>query len=320
MGTNKRAYGADEPVDPPRDNASEASPNRRGPIAGSKRVSLSPGSAGRDTTSVMNDTCAIPHPSTTSPGLQDSGGDPSVSTPEKTDGLETGDSSPAVNLTGIFGGASMPITTNDLGRLPLHHGVKFRTDFDFQAIANGWNGTGSGRAPTNLDGVDPNPGPGQGEGVNSRGSLYPPQEQHPEDLFPWIPYTTTDSIPTMATTRSNVAPAYVAAGPSQTKPAADQLDSTISSLFGDVPSTSSTALGLTAGLSLEPASSATENHMDMFGTLFPLTHTPVETRASTTVQTTQPSLDGHGERGYESLPVDPQAYLHGWSNVPQAFE
>lgn len=333
---------SDEPADPPLpDNTLEASPNNRGPIAASKRASLSIGSG---FTSVTNNT-GIPPPATTIvPGPQDTRGDlsilstaGSVSTPEKDGGLEIS-GSPSTSLTGIFGSSAIPITTNDLGRLPLHYGVKFPMDFDFPAIASGWNASGSGRASTSLGGANQNSGSGQVDGVNSGGTqsrrnygIFPPQEQHPEDLFPWIPYTTTvgareiavDSVPILATaeatTRPNAAPTYVPAYCSQTKPTADQLDSTISSLFGNVPSTSSTVLGMLTDSLPGPVSNTTENRTNLFEALFPPPHTLVDTYLPPTARGTQQPHDGH-EQGYESLPVDAQAYLHGWSNAPQAFE
>jgi len=338
---NKRVYGSDEPADSPSpDDTSKVSQNRRGPIAGSKRVSSSLHSSRGGVIPLVNDT-NVSSPTSTTSGTQDTQRDlgilpvtGSASTPERTDGLGTSDSSPGT-LTKIFDGDTIPITTNDLGRLPLHHGVKFPTNFDFEAIANGWNT--SGQASTTL-GMRPNLGLSQGAGVNSRGTqagvipgLHLPQEQHPEDLFPWMSYnmagageTTTGTVPDLATiattTRQNVGSTYVTTDPDQAQQAADQLDSAILSLFGDVPSTSSTALGQTEGLLSEPASNTAEDDANLFGALFPSLDPPVGTNPSTTVQEIQQPHSGHQEQVYESLPVDPQGYLHGWSSAPQAFE
>lgn len=340
---NKRVYGSDEPVDSPSpDNALEVSPSARGPIAGSKRAS---GSVGRGATPLMNNTDAPPPTLTTTSGPNDAREDLNTlsvagpaSTPEKAGGLETGSPSPTTSLRRVFGGNTIPITTNDLGRLPLHYGAKFPVDFDFQAIASGWDASGSGRASISLGGVDLSPGSGQTEGVNSRGTqsggihgLYPPQEPHPEDLFPWIPYTTigvgeavTDSAPNLATaaatTRSNTAPMYVGADPSQSNPNTDQLNSTILLLFGDVPLPSSTALGVMTDSLPGPASNVTQNHTDPFDALFPPTHSQAGAHLPPPMQTTQQPRDRYDEQGYGNLPVDAQAYLHGWSNAPQAFE
>jgi len=313
--SNKRVYVPDEPADPPPpDNTQEALPNSRGTNNEPLRPTL-----------------------TTIPGPQDSRGElrilpaaGSVPAPEKASGLEIG-SSPPTTLMGIFGSSAIPITTNDLGRLPLHYGVKFPMDFDFPAIANGWNASGSGRAPTSLGGANPIYGSAQVDGVNSRGaesrgvySLYPPQEQQPEDLFPWIPYATTigaggttvGSVPTLTTaeaaTRPDAASGYVPANPSQTKPIVDQLDSTISSFFGDLPSTSSTAPGLLAGSSPGPVSNMAGSHTALSITLFPPSRPPADTYIPPTMRGTQQPHNG-------SLPVDAQAYLYGWSNAPQAF-
>jgi len=307
---NKRTHGSDEPAEsPPPDNTSKASSNGRGPIASSKWLSSSRGSSPRDVTSVLNDT------TTSSP------------IPEKTDGLEASNSSSPGTLTRIFDGDAMPITTNDLGRLPLHHGVEFPTNFYFGQVTNGWNATGS----------EPSLWSSQG-GPNTRGTqtgvipgLHPPQEQHLEDLFPWMLCTTamggkeipTDSVSTLATvataTKPNVASTHVAANPDQTRQTVDRLDSTISSLFGGVPS-SFTAFGQTADLLPGPTSNTTEDHTDLFGALFPPFDPQVGSHPPTTVQNTQQPYQGPTERGYGSLPIDAQAYLHGWSNVPQAFE
>ncbi|KAF9649885.1 hypothetical protein BDM02DRAFT_1732786 [Thelephora ganbajun] len=343
--TNKRVYGFDEPTDfPPPDNMPKASQNGRGPIAGSRRVSLSLNSTGRGASSVVNSANVLSPTLTTTPGTQYIRGDLSVlsmagstPTPEKTDGLETSSySSPT--LTRVFDGNAIPITTNDLGRLPLHHGVKFPTNFNFGEIANGWNTSGSGRASTTLGDVQQSYG--LGRGVDSMDTqtraipgLHLPQEQHPEDLFPWMPYTmtigagetTTDSIPTLTTVANtiepNVASTYVSADPNQTQQATDRLDSTISSLFGDVPSTSSTALGQTMGLLPGPTSDSAEVNADLFGALFPPSDPPVGMDEPPTVQTTQQPHDEQEERGFGNLPpVNAQAYLRGWSNAPQAFE
>ena len=337
---NKRVFGSVEPVEfPPPDKMSNMSPIGRGPIAGSKRVSSSLGSARRG----VNGTNASSSIFTTTAGIQGDlsilsmGG--SVSTPEKTDGLETSAHSSPGTLTRVFDGDVIPITTNDLGRLPLHHGVKFPTNFNFGEIANGWKPSGSGQASTTLGGVQPSPGLSRGDGMNPRGtqtgvipSLHPPQEQHPEDLFPWMPFTTmigagettTDSVLTSATvataTKPNVASTYATAGPDQTQQAADRLDSTISSLFGNVPSTSSTALGQMAGVLPGPASNATGDHTDLFDALFSPPDPLVETHSPPTMRTTQQPHDEPEEQGFGSLPANAQAYLHGWSNAPQAFE
>lgn len=307
---NKRTYGSDEPAEsPPPDNISKASPNGHGPIASSKRVSSSLASSPRGPTSVPNEK-PTPPPIPTTSGTQEHPGDLTVlpvtgsaSTSEKTDGLEIRDSPSPGALTRIFGGGAMPITTNDLGRLPLHHGVKFPTNFDFGQVAGGWNTTGS----------EPSPRLSQG-GLNTRGTqaevipgLHPPQEQHPEGLFPWMLYSTvvggkevpTESIPTQQTS--------------------DRLDPTISSLFGDMPSPF-TALRQTAGLLPGPTLNETEGHADLFNALFPPSDPPVGSHPPTTVQSTQQSNHGHEDRGYENIPMDAQAYLHGWSSVPQAFE
>ena len=338
--SNKRVYISDEQTDPPPpDSASEASPNRRGPIVGSKQPPLSLGSAARGSTSVTSNKDAPPPTSTTNPTPQDTRehlsifpAAGSVSTPERAGGSETG-----ISPSTIFGSSAIPITTNDLGRLPLHYGVRFPMDFDFPAIANGWNASGSSRTPTGLGGANPNYGLGHADGVNSRGTqsrgiygLYPPQEQQPEDLFPWISYTTTigaggttaDSVPTFATaeatTRPNATSTYVPTYPSHTKPTADQLDSTILSLFGEVPPTPSTALGLPAGSLPGPALNTTENHTDPFNVLFPPSPSG-DTYIPPIVGGTEQPRDGGEEREYGSLPVGAQAYLRGWSNAPQAF-
>ena len=301
---NKRIYGSDEPVESPPDNTSEASPKDRGPIAGSKRVSSSIGSARRDTTSANASSPTL----ATTLGTQDLRGDPSifsvtgsVSTPEKTGSIETsGYSSPGA-FTTMFNGDALPITTNDLGKLPLHHGIKLSTNFNFEEIANGWNASGSS-----------------------------PREQLPEDLFPWISYTgmvgaggaTADPVLTPAiittTTKLNGSSEYITTNPDQSQQTADGFDSAMESLFGNVPSTSFTAFGQTAGLLPGTVSNATGYHTDLFGALFPPLDPPVG--PSTTMQTAQQSHNGHEERGYGSLPVSAQAYLHGWSNAPQAFE
>ena len=307
---NKRTYGSDKPAESPPDNTSKQSPSDRGPIASSKRISLSLGSSPLDATSVLHGTTTS-SPVSPTPGSQEIRGDLSIlsvrgsaSTSEKTDGS---DSSSPSTLTRIFEGDTIPTTTNDLGRLPLHHGVKFPTNFDFGQVANEWNAARS----------EPSSGLSQ-RGLNARGTqagvifgLHPPQEN--SDLFPWMVYTTmmegkevpTDSVPTLA-------------NPNQTQQTADRLDSTISSFFGDVPS-SFTALGQTASALPGPASNAAEDHADLFA-LFPPSDPPVGPHPPMTVQDTQQPRQGHEERGYESLPIDTQAYLHGWSNVPQAFE
>lgn len=335
VANNKRTYGSDEPVESPPGSTSKASPDNRGPIAGSKRVSSSLSSARWDAASAVNHTNTSSPTSTTIPGTQVIRGDPSifsmtgtVSTPENTDGLESSRHSSPGTLTTIFDGDAIPITTNDLGRLPLHYGVKFPRNSNLGEMANGWNTSGSGQASTIL-GVQPAPGLSQG-GVNSRATqtgaipgLHPPQEQHPEDLFPWMSYTAmvgteevmTDPVLTLATveteTKPNLASTYVTA----------DSDSTISSFFGDAPSTSFTTLGQMGGLLPGPTSNATEDHMDLFNTMFPLSDPPAGTHPSTTAQTTQQPHGGDREQGYRDFPlINEQAYLHGWSNAPQAFE
>jgi len=338
---NKRVFGSVDPAEfPPPDNMSNTPQISRGPVAGSKRVSLSLDSARRGATSTVNGTNASSPIFTTTAGTQGDLSIPSlggsVSTPEKTDGLGTSAQSSPITLTRIFDNDTIPITTNDLGRLPLHHGVKFPTNFNFGEIANGLNASGSGRTSTALGGVQPSPGLSRGDGANSRGtragvtpSLHPPQEQHPEDLFPWMPYTgmtgaeetTTNSVPALATaTKPNVASTYATVGPDQSQQTADRLDSTISSLFGDVPSTSSTALGQMAGLLPGPASTAARDHTDLFDALFSPPDPPVEAHPTPTMQTAQQPHDEPGEQEFGGLPANTQAYLQGWSNAPQAFE
>jgi hypothetical protein len=328
--SNKRVYESDEPVDSSSlDNRSKVSPSGRGRIAGSKRVSSSLGSANRGATSTANNARTSPPTITTTPGTQDSRDDlsipsaaGSISTPEN----KTSSSSSPSTLTRIFDGDAIPITTNDLGRLPLHHGAKFPTNFDFEAITNGWDTSGSGEPSTSLGGVYPSPGLGQGEGANSKDArtgdvpgLRRPQEQRPEDLFPWIPYITMVG-PGGPTTGPQAAPPYVTADPDPNRATVDQLDSTISSLFGDVPSTSSTTLGLTAGPIPRPVPNATEDDTDLLDALFPPSHPPVGTYPPPTVQATQQLHQGREEQEYGSLPENAQAYLCGWSNAPQAFE
>jgi hypothetical protein len=246
---NKRTYGSDEPAEsPPPDNTPNAPSNGRRP----KRISSSRGQPPRVATSALNG-ATTPSP---------------LSTPPGTRGIRADSSSPGT-LTRIFGGDAMPMTTNDLGRLPLHHGVKFPADFGFGQIANGWNTTGSEQSP-GLSQV----------GLSIRSTqagvipgLRPPQEQHPEDLFLWMPYTMvmgskqvpTDSVPAFATVTTATKPVG-SVGRDQTRQAADRWDSTISSHFGGVPS-SFIALGQTAGLLPGPASNPTEDHADLLGAL-----------------------------------------------------
>lgn len=333
---NKRVYVPDEPADSPPDKASTSSPNGRGPILGSRRASSSLSPSNQCATSAVNGTDTFPPNSTTPPDTGDLSRARSVQTPGKAGGLEASGPSSTATLTRMFNGNTIPITTSDLGRLPLHYGVKFPTDFDFGAMADGWNISGSGRALTTLGGVGSGPGPSQGDGVNPRGTqagvipdLHPPQQQQQDDPFPWMPYTTTfedggtttTSVPSpttvATTTRPNAASTYVTAEPNQIKQTTDRLDSTISSFFGDVPSTSSTALGLTAGLLPVQPSGANE---DLFDTLFQPSHLPVEMHTHPTAQTTQQPHDRREEQGYGSLPANAQGYLHGWSTAPQAFE
>ena len=312
----------------------KAPPNGRGPIAGSKRVSSSLSSVRRRATSVVGSAYAATPTSTTTPGTEDVRGDlgtltkaSPVSPPEKTGSLETSNHSSPATLTRTFDGDAIPITTNDLGRLPLHHGVKFPINFDFEAIANGWNPPGPSQTSAILSGGRQGPGLSQGDAVDSRGTqagvtpgLYPPQEQHPEDFFPWMSYSTTieaegtptDSAPTLATAATTARPNAASVVPNQTKPTADRLDSTIPTFFEDVPPPSTTF-----GPTTDPVYAA-EGHTNLFNTLFPSSHPPAETHAAPMVQ----PHGGHEEQeqGYRSLPTDAQAYLHGWSNAPRAFE
>ena len=172
--------------------------------------------------------------------------------------------------------------------------------------------------------------------MDSRGSqtrvipgLNPPQEQHQEDLFPWISYTgtagaggaTADPVLTFATittAKPNGSSEYITTNPDQSQQTADRFDSAMESLFGDVPPTSFTTFGQTAGLLPDTVPNATGHHTDLFDTLFLPLDPPVG--PSTTMQTTQQSHSEREERGYGSLPDNAQAYLHGWSNAPQAFE
>lgn len=331
MGSNnKRVHESDEPTDsPPTDNTSRASSNGYGPATGSRQVSSSLGSAGRDATSAVNRTGASLSTSVI-PSTQGVRGDPSTpskaspgSTLENSNGPASNSSSPGP-LTWIYDGDAVPVTTSDLGRLPLHYGSEFPTNFNFTAIANEWNASGSGQTSTTFGSLQ-----GQGEEFNSRGAqtrtipgLYPPQEQHPEDLFPWVPYvatvgagrTATGSVPSLATgaatTRPNAASTYTTPDPNQTK----------SSLSRNVPSTSPALPGLTEGLLPAPTSDSAEDHTDLFDILFPPSHPPVRTNLPPMVQAPQEPHEGYGEHGYGSLPVTAQAYLHGWSNAPQAFE
>ena len=133
----------------------------------------------------------------------------------------------------------------------------------------------------------------QGGGADPRGTragvisrLLYPQEQRPEDLFPWISYaaligagpTATDSLSALATAATAIQPnsasAYVTADSTQTQWTGDKLDSMILSLFRGIPSTSSATLRQTAGLSPVPASNTTEDHTDLFNVLFPPTTRP----------------------------------------------
>ena len=317
VNNNKRVHGSDEPAEsPPPDDTSKASSRGRGPVQGSKRVSRTLGS------STINDTATSSPASLTYDIRGDLAISPAagtVSTPERTDSLEISDSPSPGALTRIFNGDTMPITTNDLGRLPLHHGVKFPANFNTGDTASGWNAVGA----------EPSHGLTQGD-LNTRGTqtgvipgIHPPQDQHPEDLFPWMLYTTmlgpeeppTNSDPALATaSKPNVAPGYVAANSSQAQQGADRVDPTMSSLFGDI--TSSTALGQAAGLLPGPVPNATQDHTGLFDTLFPLSGPPVGTHPPTNQQ----PHEAREEPGYGSLPINAQAYLHGWSNVPQAFE
>ena len=305
VNNNKRVYGSDEPAESPPDNNSKVPPTSRGPFASSKRVSSSLGPSPGDVASVVDDMAAS-SPASITPDIQKVGGDlnilsvtDSISTPEKTDGPETSGCPSLGTLTRIFDGDAMPITTNDLGRLPIHHGVKLSTDLNFGEIASGWNTTGSEQSPDlNTRGTQTGVIPG----------LHPPQEPDPGDPFPWMLCTTMMG--------AGEAPKDSV----QTQQTADRLDCMISSLFGDVPSTSFTTLGQVVDLSPGPVSGGTGHHTDIFDALFPPSDPPVETHPSTTVQTAQHPHEIHEEQEYGSLPVNAQAYLRGWSNAPQAFE
>ena len=142
---DERAHGSDEHMDLPfPGDASGAQPNGHGSTADSPLISI------------------------TTPDIQGVRGDPdslfaagSVSTPGETD------SSPG-SLSGVFDSDAFPIKTNDLGRLPLHHGIKLPTNFSFGETANGPNTT---TPSTTLGCMHPNPGSGQGgmrSGVRDR--------------------------------------------------------------------------------------------------------------------------------------------------------
>ena len=317
---NKRVYGSDEPGESPSpDDTSRASPKRRSRISGSKRASSSLGP------SALNDTAASSPTSLTHDirgDLTVSSAAGTVSTPERTDSLETSDSPSPGALTRIFNGDTMPITTNDLGRLPIHHGVKFPSNFNIGETTSGWNGVGTGSSHGLTQG-----------GLNTRGAqagaipgIHPPQEQQPDDLFPWMLYTTMlgpedtpmNSGPVLTTmgtaNKPNVAPGYVNTDPNQTQQSTDRVDRSMSSLFGDF--TSPTTLGQAANMLPGPAPNATQDHTGLFDTLFPLSGPPVGTHPPTGQQPNE----AHEDPGYGNLPMNAQAYLHGWSNVPPAFE
>ena len=155
-----------------------------------------------------------------------------------------------------------------------------------------------------------------------------PQEQRQEDPLPWMPFTNimgaggtpASPLPVRATgitaTELDAMSTDVNNDTDRTRQAADRLDSTISSLFGDVPST---GLGQTAGFSSGPASDKAEDLADLFHVLFPSVDPLVGTDPSPMIQS-RPAHDVQEGQGYGGLPANAQAYLHGWSNAPQAFQ
>ena len=106
----KRVYESDEPMEPPPDETSKASPNGRSFITGSKRVPLPLASAHRGATPGVDDK-NVSLPTSTTPDTQEIQEDPSIlsvagSIP-KIDGLETSGSSSSGTLAGIFDGDAM---------------------------------------------------------------------------------------------------------------------------------------------------------------------------------------------------------------------
>lgn len=333
--SNKRAHGSDGPIESLPEDALIASLQGRMPTANSDQISPSLDCPGRSGTLDEHGANFSPPTSIITPGTQDiraglsspsvAG---SVSTPETSDYPSPG------SFSEIFDGDTIPVTTNDLGSLPLHHGAKLPKNFGFGDMANALNTTTP--FPT-FGGVQPSLELAQG-GVNFSGTqtggipgLGIPQGQRQEDLFPWMPFTNimgaggtpANPLSVRATGTTTAEPDLMSTDVNddtdRTRQAANRLDSTISSLFGDVPSSSSTGLGRTAGFSSGPASDKAEDLADLFHVLFPSVDPLVGIDPSHMVQS-QPAHDVQEGQGYGGLPANAQAYLHGWSNAPQAFQ
>jgi hypothetical protein len=339
---NKRAHGSDGPVDPLPEDTLRAPLNVRRPFASSDQVSPSLDSVGSSGTSIVNSTAPFPPALIANPSTQDFRGDLSpspvvgyLSTPEMSDHFQVSNHSSPGSLSVIFDGDTIPVTTNDLGRLPLHYGAKLPTNSGFGDMANGFNA----RTPsTALGGTQPNSGLAQGGldfgGAQTGGIPGPglPRRQNLEYPFPWMPYTnamesgeaSNNYIPisttATTTTQADAMSMYVDDDTDQAKRAADRLDSTISSLFVDGSSTSATALEQTAEFPPVPVLNTVEDLADLFHVIFQPTNPPVETHPSPAVQTqTQQAQEVQG-RGDWSFSANAQAYLQGWSNAPQAFQ